>query len=72
VDQFGDRLLAVRLSLGLTQQVVSDAIGISMGCLSRLENGKRFPLFLQAYRLAVFYGCSLDYLAGRSESVDVV
>ena len=72
MEGFGKRLLSVRLSLGLTQEEVCERLGITRGCLSRLENGKRLPLFLIAYQLAVFYDCSLDYLAGRSSILKVV
>ena len=43
-------------------------IVISKGNLSRWENGKNYPSLINAVYLCKYFGVSLDYLIGNTES----
>ena len=44
-QQFGKRLLAIRQERGLTQEVFSELVGISVDFLSLIERGRNAPSF---------------------------
>ena len=44
-QQFGKRLLAIRQERGLTQEVFSELVGISVDFLSLIERGRNSPSF---------------------------
>lgn len=62
--QFGQRLLSLRQEKGLSQVEAATEIGITQTALSCYETGKRCPKIDTAYRLANYYGVSIDWLAG--------
>lgn len=49
-----------RKSLGLTLATVSAELGLSLGYLSKIELGRNLPHLPVAFRLARFYGCSVE------------
>lgn len=55
-EELGRRLKAARENVGLTQEQVAEALGLSRGAIAQLEAGLRFPNSLQLARLAEFYG----------------
>lgn len=55
-----------RSTRGLTLSRLSELSGISVGHLSRLENGERTPTVRTMLQLARAYGVSLGELAGES------
>lgn len=59
-----ERLVQVRKRLGLTRVAVSEATGVNYESLSGYELGQEHPPFRRIRLLAIYYGCSLDYLAG--------
>ena len=59
-----ERLIQVRKRLGLTRVAVSAATGINYESLSGYEMGPEHPPFRRIRLLAIYYGVSLDYLAG--------
>lgn len=59
------RLLEVRLSHNLTQKQVANDLGISQNALCQYEKGIRKVSGDFLIKLADYYGCSLDDLAGR-------
>lgn len=62
------RLRELRESAGKSQTEVATALGTVLRQYWRYERGERdLPLRL-AITLADYYGVSLDYLAGRSDS----
>ena len=58
-------LRQLRLSRGVSQDVVAEACDISRVALTRYEKGQRVPPIEIASRLASFYGVSVDYLLGN-------
>lgn len=61
------RLKEIREDRNLSQQEVATAIETSQTNIARWENGKNEPSYLQLVKLADFYNCSIDFLAGRDE-----
>lgn len=59
----------LRESKGLTQKEVSNILNISDARYNQYETGKRTPDHGILKELAAFYGCSLDYLLGNSNSL---
>ena len=58
----GNRLRAQRLKRRLTLQQVSDATGMHISHLSRLETGNRTPSLRMLTQLAAVYGCQVRTL----------
>lgn len=66
------RLKEFRESLKLSQEELADKIGTSQRNIGRWENGENQPGYSQLVLLADFFGCSLDYLVGRSDEFGAV
>jgi transcriptional regulator with XRE-family HTH domain len=64
------RLKAARLQHAATLRAVSEATGISVSTLSRLESGQRRPSLELLLPLARTYGVALDDLVGAPETGD--
>ena len=64
LNDVGGRLRAIRAGRSLTLADVSDATGISVSTLSRLESGSRRPTLELLLPLARTYGVPLDELVG--------
>ena len=62
--QLGQRLLSLRQEKGLSQMEAATEIGIDHTMLCRYEKGEFCPKIDNAYRLANYYGVSIDWLAG--------
>lgn len=62
-----ERLIEVRQHHGLTRVAVSEATGVNYESLSGYELGQEHPPFRRIRLLAMFYGVSLDYLAGITD-----
>ena len=60
-QSIGAKLKTLRQSQKLTQQVVSDGVGITRATLSNYEINRRIPDLRTLQKLADFFGCSLDY-----------
>jgi transcriptional regulator with XRE-family HTH domain len=66
----GQRLRERRKKLGLSQMEVAKQAHIIQGDLSLLERGEKKALWADTlHRLAEVLGCSLDYLAGRTDDL---
>lgn len=61
-----DRLCALRLQRGLTQQHVANELHLSRAAISAYENGRRIPTVDILILLADYYQTSTDYLLGIS------
>lgn len=59
-----NRLHALRKAKKVTLQQLSDATGLSIGSLSRYENGQRNPKIATVRTLANYFEVSSDYLEG--------
>ena len=57
----------LRKEKGLTQIQLAEALNISKACISMIEIGKNEPTANTLIRYANFFGCTTDYLLGRSD-----
>lgn len=67
---FNNRLREVRLSKGLTQEKLSEIVGIGLRNYQYYEQGKHVPSFDILIKLANALEISIDYLVGRDEFVE--
>ena len=65
---FSDRLVLLRENRGLSQKDVAQEFGVAVRAYQRYEYGEREPQLSTLVRIADFYGVSLDYLAGRTDT----
>ena len=56
---------------GSTSQVSRD-LDVSMGNISDWKNGRSVPNPVSLVKLADYFGCSVDYLLGRTEHRDMI
>lgn len=66
------KLKELRKSKRLTQQDIADFLKIERNSYTRYENESRFPTLSALIKLADFYGVSIDYILGRSDSPAIV
>lgn len=62
MNSFSDRLRAARIAVGMTQEQLGFALGISKSSVSAWENGRETPSFRFLPRLAQVLAVSLDEL----------
>lgn len=68
----GKRIKQRRNQLGLKQIEVKDAVGVSSGNMSDLENGNRLPSAGTLIRLSQVLHCTTDYiLIGSSPNQEI-
>ncbi len=65
---FSDRLVLLRENRGLSQKDVAQEFDVVVRAYQRYEYGEREPQLSTLIRIADFYGVSLDYLAGRTDT----
>jgi transcriptional regulator with XRE-family HTH domain len=70
IDRVGPRLRALRIERGTTLTELSDATGISVSTLSRLESGQRRPTLELLLPLARAHQVALDELVDAPETGD--
>jgi transcriptional regulator with XRE-family HTH domain len=58
----GARIKQRRTELSLKHMDIKDAVGISSGNLSELENGNRAPSMVTLYKLSKVLKCSIDWI----------
>ena len=56
---------------GSTSQVSRD-LDVSMGNISDWKNGRSVPNAVSLVKQADYFGCSVDYLLGRTEHRDMI
>ena len=66
---FSDNLLYLRNIKGLSQEQVSEAVGISRQSYSKWEQGDTFPDIDKCDKLAKFYGVTIDSLIHSDEKI---
>lgn len=66
IMSFGDRLVILRKSNGLTRKALAEKFSISYSALSNYENNERFPDQEMLIKIADFFDVSVDYLLGRT------
>lgn len=64
---FAKRLVEQRSLKGHTQQQVADLTQLSRARLNNYEQGIREPDIGTTIKLADFYGCTTDYLLGKTD-----
>ena len=67
--KFAERLKELRLEAGLTQKQLSIELQgkIDQSSIARWELGGRMPLLDAVAILAIYFGVSIDYLAGLED-----
>ena len=66
VKTFGNILKDLRLSKGMSQRRLAVALDVQPAAISSWERGITFPSILYACDIADYFGCTLDYLVGRT------
>lgn len=61
-------LVKLRNQKGVTQREAAEAMGITFGVLSNYEKGQKAPSLDFAYKMADYYGVTLDELCGRTST----
>ena len=62
------RIKAERVMLGMTQTNLAEKMNVQMYTVQRWENGKINMPVSRLCELADLFGCTTDWLLGRSES----
>ena len=65
--KFGERLKALRRQKKLSQTYMGKLLGVTQASYSLWEKGLREPSFSTVCEIADFFGCSADYLLGRTD-----
>lgn len=65
---FSERLIELRDDRNLSQKEVAAEFGVVVRAYQRYEYGEREPQLSVLVRMADFYGVSIDYLAGRTDT----
>jgi len=65
----GQRLASLRRKAGLSQQQVSERIGIEPESISRIETGASAPSLARLRQFAELYGCSLEAIIGDASDL---
>lgn len=65
IDRVSSALINRREQMGVSQQEAASGANITRQTLSNYEGGVSGMSFENAWKLANFYGCSLDELGGR-------
>lgn len=60
-----NRIKELRLASGITQRQLAVNTGIQQANICRWEKGLNRPNIMDCWRLADFFGVSIDYLIGR-------
>ena len=55
-----NRIEEIRSERGIRQEELAKALGVSRQTISSLENGRYNPSILLAYKLAKFFGMSIE------------
>ena len=64
MDNFGERLRAMRMRKGYTQHQLADTLGVSVSAVGMYERGLRKPTPELLVRLSRLFSISTDYLLG--------
>lgn len=68
----GDRLKALRIEKGLSQQALADMVGASKSLICCYETGKRTPSLENVIAFIQIFGVDADYLLGSDDLVKIV
>lgn len=65
------RISEARNRKGLNQAQLAESAGVTPAAISQIENGLRVPTLPVLHRIANVLGVSLDYLAGKSDEIEL-
>ena len=70
---FGNRLRALRIGKGWTQEQLSKRLGVTKSVISAYETSLRYPSYDILIRIAAVFGVSSDYLLGieQRQTLDI-
>lgn len=63
----GSNIASERTRKGMTQAGLASEVGVSEGTVKRWERGKTKPNGDALLKMSDLFGCSTDYLLGRTE-----
>lgn len=69
VDKIGQKIKVLRKTRGLTQQQLSEILGVQRATISNYEIGRRSPHIKELERIANVLGVSLDYFGVDTNEV---
>lgn len=67
-----NRIMELRQAKGMTQDELGQILNVGKGAVSRYEQDKRQLTPEAIHRICDYFGCTADYLLGRSESLQPV
>lgn len=65
----GMKMKNARLNVGLTQEQVAEALGVSRQTISNWENNKTYPDIISVIKISDLYDASLDHLLKEESSM---
>ena len=63
-----NRIMELRQAKGMTQEELGHVLNVGKGAVSRYEQGKRQLTPGAIHAICDYFGCTADYLLGRSQS----
>lgn len=72
MNNFPKRLKELRTKKDISQEELGLIISLSKSTISLYESGKREPDYETLKKLADYFGCSTDYLLGKTIIKDAV
>lgn len=66
-EKFSTRIRELRKARQESQQVLADAMGVSVNQISEMEKGTKITSLPRLCLLCDYFGVSADYLLGRSD-----
>ena len=67
MKQLGNRLRALRESIGISQAKFADVIGSTQSSINRYENGQATPTVELLRKYADYFDVSMDYIFARCD-----
>ena len=67
MKQLGNRLRALRESIGISQSKFADVIGSTQSSINRYENGQATPTVALLRKYADYFDVSMDYIFARCD-----
>ena len=67
MEDFKILIKKCRLNKHLTQKEAAALFGVNMRHWQAYERGERTPTFERLIAIADYFGCSIDYLVGRTD-----
>ena len=67
MKQLGNRLRALRESIGISQAKFADVIGSTQSSMNRYENGQATPTVELLRKYADYFDVSMDYIFARCD-----